>query len=253
MFFFAATLTLSVLPGLAYGQQAAVQVKPPRIAVCHPLDVFRSGKTKIVLRGWSLKDASAIQSDYPGMSISILSHAAAAVPGRQTADETGDEQLELEITLPETVTAGQAQLVVVTPAGQSAPRRLLVGGATAVVTESEPNDGFRSAQLLTFPATVSGSIHADSNVDVFAVELTEAKVVRIQIEAAEVGSNLDSLLTVYSGTGRLLTTSDDQPQSRDSLIEQMLEPGRYYVIVQDAHDRGGLAHPYRLTITGVAR
>lgn len=255
-----AAIILLCLPSeMAFGQQAATEVKPPRIVVCNPLDVFQPGKTKIFLRGRSLKDASEIQTDYPGMSIRIVSHAAAAVPGRQTADETGDEQLELEITLPETVAAGKANLVVVTPAGSSAPRPLLVGGdtnvvtETAVVTENEPNEGFRTAQPLTVPAIVSGSIHADGNVDVFALQLTAAKTIRIQIQAAEAGSNLDSLLTVYSATGKPIAASDDQPLTRDSLIEQTLGPGSYFVIVQDANDRGGPAHPYRMTITANAQ
>ena len=234
--------------GKVFGQQAAAEIKPPRIVVCHPLDVFQPGKTKILLRGRSLKEASEVRTDYPGMSIRILGHSAAAVPGRQTADETGDEQLELEITLPETVTTGQAHLVVVTPGGPSPPSPLLVGGNSEIVAESEPNEGFRTAQPLAFPAIVSGSIHADGNVDVFTFKLTEAKRVRMQIQAAEAGSNLDSLLTVYSATAKPIATSDDQQFTRDSLIEQMLEPGTYYVIVQDAHDRGGPAHPYRLSI-----
>lgn len=249
----AAIIMLCLPFEMAFGQQAATEVKPPRIVVCNPLDVFQPGKTKIFLRGRSLKDASEIQTDYPGMSIRIVSHAAAAVPGRQTADETGDEQLELEITLPETVAAGKANLVVVTPAGPSVPRALLVGGDTNVVTENEPNEGFRTAQPLTVPAIVSGSIHADGNVDVFGLQLTAAKTIRIQIQAAEAGSNMDSLLTVYSATGKPIAASDDQPLTRDSLIEQTLDPGSYFVIVQDANDRGGPAHPYRMTITANAQ
>ena len=71
------------------------------------------------------------------------------------------------------------------------------------------------AQRLAFPQSVMGSFHADANVDVFAMELSEATPIRVKVIAAT------------------------------------LPAGRYFITRQDAHDRGGPAHPYRLIVSEI--
>ncbi|MCA9060724.1 MAG: PPC domain-containing protein [Planctomycetaceae bacterium] len=216
--------------------------------MCVPPDVIPGTATKVILRGWSLKDARLVAASPDGATIEILSHGAAPVPGRQKAEEIGDEQLELQVTVPEDFDHRQLQLTVTTPAGTSQPHRLLTGGDVSVVSEVEPNDGFRQAQAVSFPQIISGTIHADGNVDVYTVKLDQETRIRIRIEAAHLGSNLDSLLTVYSASGNIVASNDDDGDLRDSLVETTLPTGSYHIVLQDAHDRGGPAHPYRLTI-----
>jgi hypothetical protein len=107
------------------------------------------------------------------VQITLISHAAAPVPGKQKADQVGDEQLELDVLVPAGTPVGTAQVTVQTKAGPSSPRRLYLGSELPGVLETEPNDGFRQAQQVTVPQTIFGSIHADANVDVFAFELTQ--------------------------------------------------------------------------------
>lgn len=235
----------------AEDQSPAPEVKPPRIALCLPLGVPQVGTTKVTLRGWSLKDASEVTTDAQSVKVKVLKHGSASVPGRQKPEEIGDEQLELEVTLPESFDHDVVQLFVVTPAGKSDPCQLLVGGKSPVVEEVEPNDGFRQAQQIAFPQIVAGSIHADGNVDVFALELTDKQTVRITVTAAALGSNLDSLLTLYSSVGTVIAIQDDAKSSHDSQIETTLAAGRYLITLQDAHDRGGPAHPYQLKVAGI--
>ncbi|MEZ6055648.1 MAG: DVUA0089 family protein [Planctomycetaceae bacterium] len=250
-----APLIVLLLLGFAMNHTSQAEEQPPsdaklpRVALCHPLGLSQLGATKFTLRGWSLKGATEVTTDDDGVTIKILNQGSAPVPGRQKTEEIGDEQLELEVTLPDSFDQSDLQLTVVTSAGKSKPHRLLVKGEAPIIDEVEPNDGFRQAQLIAFPQIVAGNLHADGNVDVFALELTQAQSLRIEVIAATLGSNFDSVLTLYTDSGKILSSNDDAGTTHDSLIETMLTPGRYLVTLQDAHDHSGPAHPYRLKVT----
>lgn len=224
---------------------------PPRVAMLNPPGVSAGATTRVMLRGWNLNDAKAVTADREGVMVNVLKHESAAVPGRQKAEEIGDQQLELEIVLPDAPVCGELGLVVETAAGKSAPARLLIGAKQPVQAEAEPNDSFAQAQLLSVPQLVTGEIHADANVDVYRLELSEPQTIRMQVIAAELGSGLDSLLTLYSAAGNVIQQSDDRSGSRDSFLQLSLAPGTHLLVIQDAHDRGGPAHPYRLEVTAV--
>lgn len=228
--------------------------KPPRIALLSPLGVQPGQKNRVILRGWSLKDPIAVVADSEAVKITVVSHAAASIPSKQKAEQIGDEQLELDIEVPAEHAAAALQLVVRTAAGESVSRRVPIAGSLPLLQEQEPNDGFRKAQLVSIPQLISGSIHADANVDVFAFELSQPTRLQIQVEAALLGSNLDSLLTLHAADGAILASNDDSGNDaaatgqRDSRLLVNLQPGRYLIALQDAQDRGGPAHPYLLTL-----
>lgn len=243
-------------------------VKPPRIALLSPLGVLPGQKTRVILRGWSLKDPTAVVVNSETVRITVVSHAAAPIPGKQKAEQIGDEQLELDVEVPAEHAAGPVQVVVRTAVGESLPHRMPIGSLLPLLQEQEPNDGFRQAQQVTVPQLISGSIHADTNVDVYAFELSQPAHLQIHVEAAELGSNLDALLTLLAADGSILDSNDDRHEAtkagevpsgatgtvpsesalRDSRLLVNLQPGRYLITLQDAHDRGGPAHPYRLTL-----
>ena len=181
----AAVATVSLCQLLLAGEPLLAQdppvIKPPRIAVLSPLGVVRGQKTRVVLRGWSLKDAVVSAPDFPTVSISVVSHAAAAIPGKQKAEQIGDEQLELDVEVPAEVVAEQLQFVVKTAGGESVGRRVPLGAGFPLVQEQEPNDGFRQAQQVAIPQVIIGSVHADANVDVYAFEVAQGEIGRAHV------------------------------------------------------------------------
>ncbi|MFN5734145.1 MAG: hypothetical protein ACK48R_20050, partial [Planctomyces sp.] len=92
--------------------QEPAPAKPPRIALISPLGVMAGMKTRVILRGWLLKDPTAVVADRSEVRITVVSHAAAAVPGRQKAEQTGDEQLELDVEVPAGFAADSIQISV---------------------------------------------------------------------------------------------------------------------------------------------
>jgi len=65
----------------------------------------------------------------------------------------------------------------------------------------------------------------------------------------------DTLVLAMGEFGRspkVVAVNDDAHDTKgtkDSKITSVLPAGKYFISLQDAHDRGGPAHPYRLTLT----
>ncbi|QDU94976.1 hypothetical protein [Lignipirellula cremea] len=219
---------------------------PPKIALASPLAIVPGQTTRVVLRGWSLDKATAVRSLASSCQVRLLKQGAAAVPGRQDAKQVGDSQVELEIMTPDDFAGDEASLVVTAPGG-TAEILLLVGGTQPIMQEQEPNDGFQQAQQVAVNQIVEGQIHADRNVDVFTFSIEKQGTFQAEVLAARRGSALDGALVLYTERGDIVARSDDA-LAADPRLAVELSPGRYFLSLSDALDRGGPAHPYRLTL-----
>jgi hypothetical protein len=221
----------------------------PKVVVALPLGVAAAKATKVTLRGLKLDTATEVRVAVPGAAAKVVSKDKATVPNMQDAGRVGDTQIEVEVTLPAAAPEGVAELVVVTPAGDSAPHKLLVEKTIPVIAEKEPNNGFLQAQPIALPQAVDGSIGQSQDVDVFRFEGKAGQRVLLEVLAARHGSALDSYLSLHDAGGQLLATSDDIEGSTDSRLEVVLpKDGAYFATVMDANDTGGPAHVYRLVV-----
>lgn len=235
--------------GDALAQDAAEKkAEPPRVAMCVPLAVPVTATTKMIVRGWALASAAEVRSSSPQVSCKVLSAASVAVPNGQDAKQIGDTQIELEVTVVEGAEPGDANLTVVSPTGESPAHKLLIGSVHPLVADCEPNDGFQQAQQIQIPQAVDGQIHGDKNVDVFSFDIPDLQSVTVEVLARRHGSGLDSLLTLFDHRGNIVAVNDDHEGMTDSRITAELAAGKYFISLQDAHDHGGPAHPYRLII-----
>lgn len=252
---FALLLPVCLIFGAALSAQETEQPdETPRIALCNPLLLESNSTSEMVIRGWHLSDITDVQSDLDGITIKILKQEAAAVPGRQDAKEIGDTQLRIEITTPAIASPQRIHLIVKNSKGQSSPHAIQLGSPFPLANDQEQNDGFRDAQPIAPRQSLRGEIHQDRNVDVFAIEGREGQSLKLNLCARELGSALDGLLTVYDEGGRILASNDDvneahEAASTDSQLQlQLPAAGRFYLCLQDAHDRGGPAHPWILHV-----
>jgi Bacterial pre-peptidase C-terminal domain len=221
----------------------------PRVVVAVPLGIPAGKATKVTLRGLKLDTATEVRCGAPKATVKIVSKGKATVPNMQEAKHVGDTQVEVEVTLPADVADGTAELTVVTPAGESAPHKLLVEKTIPAVAEKEPNNGFKQAQPVSLPQAVDGTIGQNQDVDVYRFEGKAGQRVVIEVFAARYGSALDSFLSLHDADGRLLATCDDIVGSTDSRMELALpKDGAYFASVIDANDAGGPAHVYRLVV-----
>ena len=238
---------------------AAQDKKPedaPRVLLSAPLGVSPGTKSKVVLRGLRLDQASEVRIGEPPIPIAILSKSKVAVPQKQEVNRAGDSQIELEIELPKETKPGELALSIVGPSGTSAAYQLLVDERPSVA-EVEPNDGFDQAQAIAIGTTIEGTLHQPQNVDVFRFDGQAGEKLVCEVIAARRGSAFDATLTLFDARRRLIETADDLPADdktprddwslRDARLEITLPTtGAFFLVLQDANDLGGPAHPYRL-------
>ncbi len=221
----------------------------PQVIVAVPLGVAPGKTTKVMLRGLKLDAATEVRVGTAKATAKVVGKGKATVPNMQEAKHVGDTQVEAEVTLPADAEEGTVELTVVTPAGVSAPHKLLVEKTIPVIAEKEPNNGFKQAQAVAVPQAIDGAIGQNQDVDVYRLDGKAGQRVVIEVLAARYGSALDSFLSLHDADGRLLATCDDVEGSTDSRVEATLpRDGAYFVTVIDANDTGGPAHVYRLVI-----
>ncbi len=119
--------------------------------------------------------------------------------------------------------------------------------------EHEPNDEPAAADAATpLPAMLNGRIDHPGDVDLWPIDLEKGVAVTLEILAAQLGSRLDSVLTVSDADGKELAKNDDRADGRpDSrLLFTAPKAGRYLVKVSDRFaGRGGPDFGYRLRAT----
>lgn len=221
----------------------------PKILVTLPLTIVPGHPQKLILRGLKLEDTSEVRFDGVNVPVTIVNKGKAPIPDKQEPAVVGDTQVEIEFTLPADTPAGLASLIVVTPAGASPAKTCIVCPVDKLTIAREPASGFRDAQPIAPGQTVEGAIQEPRDVDVFRLSGQAGQHVTLEIEAARLGSALDSVVTLYDAQGRIMAVSDDHGDSVDSRLEHVLpSAGDYFVAVIDANDRGGPVHLYRLLV-----
>ena len=219
----------------------------PRITAIAPLDLIPGQETTLRIRGVKLSNATEVR--FPGaFKAEIKEKKAADIPNGLEAKDVGDTQLEVKLTVPADLPAGPLALSVVTPDGTTAPRELRVLDAANCVDEKEPNGSLREAQTIEPGKTVRGTIKEDKDVDVFQFTGKSGQRIAAEIFAARGASLLDSVLTLLDARGHQLACADDTLTSDPQLTLTLPADGPFFLIVQDAHDRGGPWHSYELTV-----
>ncbi|PAW85242.1 MAG: hypothetical protein B9S33_10205 [Pedosphaera sp. Tous-C6FEB] len=233
----------------ASAQDKKAEDKSPKVVVAVPLGII-AGKTNTVeVRGLNLDTAKALLFTDPVVQTKVASKGKADLPQNQKKERLGDTQVKAEIFLPADFKGDEAAFAVETPEGKSAPAKLAVLRVGAFVEESEDNGSFAKPQVVTLPTTVRGGIKAAQDVDVFAFEGQAGQRVTAEILAARLGSPLDATLTLWNANNTLLASADDSPGDRDARLGFTLPvAGRYFLVVQDAHDAGSAVHGYLLSV-----
>lgn len=224
--------------------------EPPRVTALIPLGLVPGETNALRVRGLNLTNATEIRFDSKsGVTVVIGSREKTKVPDKQDVKKVGDTQLDLQLHLPADALPESTTFVVVGPDGESEPRRLLFLKKETTIAEKEPNGSFREAQRIQFGQTVQGLIQEPNDVDVFAFEAAAPEKIAVEIQADSLGSPMDSILTLYDSQRHIVATSDDSGSSHDSrLAVNLAAAGAYLISVIDAHDQGGPAHAYLLTL-----
>ncbi len=234
----------------------------PRVLLSSPLGITAGTVNKIVMRGLRLDQVTEVRIGTPPVPAKLLSKSKVAVPQKQDVNRAGDSQIEVEIELPKEIKAGEIAVSVIGPSGTSGAYQLLIDEQPPVA-EKEPNDGFTQAQPIEIGTTFEGTLHQPQNVDVFRIEGQAGEKLVCEVIAARRGSALDATLTLFDSRRRMVDTADDLPADATNRDDWSLRDARlkvtlpttstFFLVLQDANDFGGPAHPYRLQVTRAAK
>lgn len=249
-------LCLLVLPfafisaTLSQEKKAPDKKDAPKVLYAVPLVAKPGEKQKFALHGKNLAGVADVKvSGAGGAKLKVIGVKGVTVPNNYPADRVGNYELSVELELPKDAVPGKVTLTAVSTSGDSNAYTLLVRDALTAVAEKEENGGFDTAQAVTLPCAIEGTIKAEKDVDVFKFDGKKGDKVRVEVQAARFGSPLDGFLAVYSADRKLLDSADDTDGSADPALAVTLpHDGTFYISLIDAHDLGGANFGYRLVV-----
>ncbi len=120
-------------------------------------------------------------------------------------------------------------------------RPSLLASLTAQRVETEPNDGFMTANLVAVGDTVGGFMNQPGDVDYFAVDIAVGGTrVDFDIDAFTIGSSMNAFLQLFDTDGTTLRDfSDDVIGLDPRIVFEFTQPGRYFVAVSEVSGLGG--------------
>lgn len=174
-----------------------------------------------------------------------------------------DTVASIQISIGAETPAGEQSLRVQTPSGLATnPHPFAIGNWTEMV-ETEPNNTTGNATAVTTPITLNGKIDKSGDVDYFSFEIEAPQLLVFEVEALNLSSKLDALLTLYGpgkpmedsenmawndGKEQVLMVNDDGISADARIDWNFEEAGKYSVAIRDLNNQGGETYPYRLNI-----
>ena len=134
-----------------------------------------------------------------------------------------------------------------TAEGAASGLTFVVGDLPEIVEQEIDGDPVPVAVKL--PVTINGRIFPRENVDDWSFALRKGQTVVCDVNAARLGSPLDSRLQLFDPHGRVVAENDDHFGTDSFLTFTALEDGVHRVRIGDANFKGGQAYVYRLTLT----
>jgi hypothetical protein len=225
--------------------------EPPVLLMITPLGVVAGEKATVTLRGLNLTNATEVtfstsKESLPG---TIMKRETAPKLDGFEAKRVGDQQLGIEFSVPSDAAVGtNAWITVKTATAVSMGFPVAVIPAGRLVLEKEPNNGFREAQRIASGDWIRGTIDPASDVDVFQISGEPGASFHAEILAGQIGSTLDSVLSVYDSKGTLLASNDDTvgPDPRVSCTYPAA--GSLWLSVTSVNEKASKSYEYILKV-----
>jgi Bacterial pre-peptidase C-terminal domain len=225
-------------PDFAY----QLTIRPgPYLASIFPLGAQQGTSPELLLRGQMLAGTKRIEVESsPDQRLEVTAHNSAADAATAQAKVAKDIPL------------GVYRLRLWTQAGWSNPVKFLIGDLPEL-SEAEPNDAPGQLQRVSPAATINGRIERKGDIDQFVFTAGAGEQLVFEVKAEELGSPLDTHLTLYNDKKSEMASNDDADSNnrlnRDARLEfTFKEAGDYSVAIRDLSRLGGPDYGYRLTI-----
>ena len=114
----------------------------------------------------------------------------------------------------------------------------------------EPNNYYEEATEITLPAELTNlTIDPDGDFDYFSFEANAGDTIAVDVDAVELGSQVDTYIWLDDADGNSVCENDDDGLSTDSYLNcEIAVEGIYYVVVSSYDGRGDRNQAYNLDI-----
>jgi hypothetical protein len=225
---------------------------PPAIKMTIPSAIEPTTTKSLIIRGLQLDQITAIActEDVTPISLGIVRKEKSAPPEKVEANDVGDTQAEVSLSIPGDFTGDSLTITVSSENGTSERFRIPVISGGNLIAESEPNDSLRKAQPIKIGTTIQALVSQPKDVDVYEFHGTAGQVLVAEVTADRIGSPCDSQLTLFDSSGQILKIADDSPGSCDAILKATLpRDDTYRIVVLEATDRGSSICTYLLRIS----
>lgn len=128
---------------------------------------------------------------------------------------------------------------------------LSVTGSEEAVAE-EPNDTLKQATRVSLGANLNGRFEKPGDVDRFVFAAKKGQRLTFDARTRSQGSPTDLYLRLQNAQGKQLAASDDAGTLDGRINYTFPADGKYQLVVEDLHKRGGSRFVYRIVVTTAA-
>jgi len=234
----------------------------PEVTYVSPLGAPPGAELAAEIRGKALDGAYSVWFDGKGLTADPGSVEPLQPEGRKEPSSTPkknrpDQRLSLKLRIGAAVAPGLYSLRVVTPRGVSGPLTFRVNREPVIAEVETPHDKPESAQRLSGPVVVNGSMGEAGELDYYELAVSEGQQLTFE---AYTGGSFDAQLALHELTGSWFDSRrmsrlafSDEPVSEFSntdprLTHRFSKTGRYLVEVGAFLGSASPGSPYQLRI-----
>ena len=230
---------------------------PPTVSSVAPAGMQRGTTMSFAVEGRNLADATEVIFDAPGIAGKLTE--VQDVPEKITGPKAGEDlgaqvplgkkqSAKLEVTVAKDIAPGIHRFRVKTPLGTSNMLAIAVGTLPEIKKREKTSmDAEGLPQSVDLPATLIGAIEAPGERDAYQFEGKAGEDIVFRVQASEIGSRLESALTLSDSDGHVLQSAGQNTNRVDAVLSYRLaQAGKYTVTISDRDNEGGKDHFYRL-------
>ncbi len=206
----------------------------PEITRLEPGGLQSGATTKVILTGKNLAGLTGVKFNNAGLKATVVK-----------VDASGTKA-ELSITAEATLRRGQALLSAITPAGESAQKKLAFDYLSQIVIQKSASP----TPLDTLPINVWGTLTETGQQDNFRFRAKRGETIVFDAAARRLESKaVTTRLEILDHRGKLLAANNGLDSGADPFIAfQAPKDGEYVARIYEITLEGSPDHAYRLTV-----
>ncbi len=258
--FWARALVLPLALGVGSEAWAETKVGFRQVTSTHPVAVQRGTEAEVKLRSnFTLDGTYGVYFAQPGVEMTYAEGKEKAAP-RASRSSVGTP-FKFQVAVPENQLPGMYEYRVATEQAVSSVAQLLVTDYPVVGEAITGNDAPKSAQLVTLPVAVCGTVEKFEDVDYYRFALKKGEEVTCEIFAQRVTDRIhnmvvsgpriylmDAILTLIAPSGQVVAQNDNFHGGDSFLHFQATMDGEYLLEVRDARYAGNDRYTYCVEI-----